>query len=121
MWPRSHSRTFAGYEDCVVVTGEASAEPPTGRGGTDQGIAWSSWPRAAWLIATGATLRTSLPVALVVGSLLSAVNQGGELVAGDISGAAVARLAANYAIPYLVSSVGYLSAHRSAATSDALP
>jgi len=98
----------AGCEDGDVVTGEASAEPPT-----DRGIVWSSWPQAAWLIARGVTLRTSLPVALVVGSLLSAVNQGGELVAGDISGATVARMAANYAIPYLVSSVGYLSAHGS--------
>jgi hypothetical protein len=79
----------------------------------DRGVAWSSWPRAAWLIARGATFRTSLPVALVVGSLLSAVNQGGELVAGDIDGATVARMAANYAIPYVVSGVGYLSAHRS--------
>jgi hypothetical protein len=96
-----------------VVTGQSSTEPPPDRGVGDRGVAWSSWPRAAWLIASGATFRTSLPVALVVGSLLSAVNQGGELVAGDIDGATLIRMAANYTTPYLVSSVGYLSAYRS--------
>ena len=61
---------------------------------------------------TGATFRTPLPVALVVGTLLSVVNQGSEMAAGDIDGAALARMAENYASPYVVSSVGYLSAFR---------
>jgi hypothetical protein len=108
--------TFAHLHRCDdgdVVTGQASPEPSPDRGPGDRGVAWSSWPRAAWLIARGATFRTSMPVALVVGSLLSAVNQGGALMAGDIDGATLARMTANYAIPYVVSGVGYLSAHRS--------
>ncbi len=77
-----------------MVTRNTSADRPP-----ERELAWSSWPRAAWLIVTGATFRTSLPVALVVGTLLSVVNQGSELAAGDIDGAALARMAANYAIP----------------------
>lgn len=74
--------------------------------------AWSAWPQAVRLLITGATFRTSFPVALVVGTVLCAVNQGATLVAGDVDAATLARVAANYAIPYVVSSVGFLSAHR---------
>jgi len=74
--------------------------------------AWSSWPQAVRLMVTGATLRTSLPVALLVGTLLCAVNQGTAVAAGDIDATTLARLAANYAIPYVVSSIGFLDAHR---------
>lgn len=95
-------------DDGPVVNAQAPGEPPPG-----PGAAGSSWPRGIWLIATGATFRTSFPVALVVGSLLSAVNQGGEFLAGDIDGITLVRIVANYAIPYVVSSIGFLSAHRS--------
>jgi hypothetical protein len=64
------------------------------------------------LLVTGATFRTSFPVALVVGTLLCAVNQGAALAAGDLDVATLVRVATNYAIPYVVSSVGFLSAHR---------
>jgi len=73
---------------------------------------WSTWPQAAALVLTGATFRTAFPVALVVGTILCAVNQGSTLLAGDVDTPTALRIVANYAIPYLVSSLGFLSAYR---------
>jgi hypothetical protein len=67
---------------------------------------------ATWLILRGATWRVALPVALVVGTVLAAVNQGADLINGDADGGTAARTAANFQIPYVVSSVGYLSGPR---------
>jgi hypothetical protein len=48
------------------------------------------------------------PVALVVGTLLLAVNQGSDLSSGDLDLGTALRGLANYLIPYVVSSIGYL-------------
>lgn len=71
---------------------------------------WRWWTRAAGLILHGTTWRVALPIALVVGTTLALVNQGAELISGDADAATVLRLIANDAIPYIVSSAGYLSA-----------
>jgi len=73
---------------------------------------WRWWARAAVLTLRGTTWRVALPIALVVGTGLALVNQGAELIAGEADATTALRMAANYAIPYIVSSVGYLSAHR---------
>lgn len=52
----------------------------------------------------------ALPVAVVVGTILLVVNQGSQLLAGDVDLVMVLRGLANYAIPYVVSSIGYLNA-----------
>lgn len=52
----------------------------------------------------------ALPLAIVVGTVLLAVNQGSDLLAGEIDRVMVFRAVANYAIPYVVSSIGYLNA-----------
>lgn len=70
-----------------------------------------SWARAAWFIAKGRTFRVAAPVAVIVGTVLSAVNQGSAIAAGDVDVPTIARVLANYTIPYLVSSIGYLGAH----------
>jgi hypothetical protein len=44
-----------------------------------------------------------------VGTVLAVVNQGAELVGGDADGLTAARIGANFLIPYVVASVGYLS------------
>lgn len=49
-------------------------------------------------------------MALVVGTILVAVNQGSRLLAGEVDLVMVLRALANYAIPYVVSSIGYLKA-----------
>lgn len=75
-------------------------------------LSWSTWPEAARLFVTGRTRRPALVVCLAVGTLLTVVHQGPALVAGDLGGATLARVAFNYALPYLVSSIGVLSACR---------
>lgn len=65
---------------------------------------------AALLIDQWATRRVAFPVALVVGTLLSAVNQGAATIHGHPGGAAVTRIAINYLVPYTASSIGFLSA-----------
>lgn len=70
-------------------------------------VLWSRW---GWPILSGSTRHVAIPVALVVGTLLLAVNQGSVLAAGELDAATVLRGLANYSIPYVVSSVGYLNA-----------
>lgn len=72
---------------------------------------WTTfWLRWARPILSGSTARVALPVAVVVGSILLAVNQGSQLLSGEIGLVLVVRALANYAIPYVVASVGYLKA-----------
>lgn len=75
-------------------------------------LAWSRPTQAAWLICRGATFATSIRVALMVGTLLTLVNQGAALWIGPVNLPVMLRVVANYLIPYVVSGVGYLSPFR---------
>lgn len=55
------------------------------------------------------TFRRCLTTALVVGTTLTAVNQGSELADGRFDSLAGARIALNFLIPFIVSNVGVLS------------
>ncbi|MFC5731266.1 nitrate/nitrite transporter NrtS [Nocardioides vastitatis] len=68
---------------------------------------WATW---CWPILSGRTRHVAAPVALVVGTILLAVNQGSQLLAREVDLVTVLRALANYAIPYVVSSIGYLKA-----------
>ena len=70
----------------------------------------SFWSRWCWPILCGQTLAVALPIALVVGSVLLAVNQGSQIVSGRVGWSTIVRGVANYAIPYVVSSIGFLRA-----------
>lgn len=59
-------------------------------------------------------MRRTLLIALIVGTILSAVNQGDHLVHGEVGPVIVLRIAANYITPWIVSSIGYVSARRRA-------
>ena len=48
----------------------------------------------------------------MVGTVLSAVNQGTVITDGNATPATWVRVAVNYVVPFLVSSVGFLSACR---------
>ncbi|PKV94036.1 methyltransferase family protein [Amycolatopsis echigonensis] len=81
-----------------------------------------SWTRpreAALLVVRGRTARTAFPVALVVGTVLSLVNQGTTIVADTGTTSTWVRVAVNYAVPFIVASVGYLAGRRTSA--DATP
>jgi hypothetical protein len=64
------------------------------------------------LILRGVTFRTGIRVALVVGTILSVVNQGSVIVGGDATPVSWVRVGVNYLVPYLVSSIGYLAPFR---------
>lgn len=73
---------------------------------------WSRPFEAVVLIARGRTVGRALPVALVVGTILSAVNQGTAIVAGAATTGVWIKVAVNYMVPFVVASVGYLSGRR---------
>jgi hypothetical protein len=80
--------------------------------------AWSSPVEALQLIARGYTFPTCVRVALVVGTVLSIVNQGAVVAAGDATEATAMRIGVNYLIPFVVSSIGYLAPFRTPRATD---
>ena len=58
------------------------------------------------------TLRRTIPIALVVGTILSLINQSGVIFGGTATLATWIRVGANYLVPFCVSSAGFLSATR---------
>lgn len=86
------------------------------RGATD--LAWSTPVEAALLICRGATFATASRIALVVGTVLTLVNQAAVIASGDLRAPTLLRVAANYLIPYVVSSIGYLASCRVARDAD---
>jgi hypothetical protein len=73
---------------------------------------WSTTSQACRLVLRGVTFRTASRVALVVGTILSVVNQGSVIIDGDASLGTWVRVAFNYAVPFVVSSIGYLAPFR---------
>jgi SAM-dependent methyltransferase len=64
------------------------------------------------LVVRGRTARKALPVAAVVGTVLSLVNQGSVIAGGAATSGTWVRVAVNYLVPFLVTSIGYLSGRR---------
>jgi hypothetical protein len=58
------------------------------------------------------TLRRTLTIALVVGTVLTAINQLDVLTSGNATLATYLRCGANYLVPFIVSNLGVLSAQR---------
>ncbi|MDI3313377.1 MAG: nitrate/nitrite transporter NrtS [Mycobacterium sp.] len=75
-------------------------------------ITWERPVQALGLFLRGRTLRAATPTALIVGTVLCVVNQGGVLLSGEASTATWVRMAINYIVPLIVASIGYLSACR---------
>jgi hypothetical protein len=73
---------------------------------------WDTIGQALGLFLRGHTLRTAVPTALVVGTVLCAVNQGASLAAGAATTGTWVRMVINYLVPFVVASVGYLGARR---------
>lgn len=73
---------------------------------------WRSPSQACIIVLCGVTAPTALPVAIVVGTLLSIVNQGAAIADGGATPAFWLRVGFNFAVPFLVSSLGFLGAGR---------
>jgi len=62
------------------------------------------------LFARGTTLRPCLPVAAVVGCVLSAINEGARIASGHTGWATWVQVGLNFVVPFLVSGYGFLTA-----------
>ena len=62
------------------------------------------------LFVRGTTLRPCLPVAAVVGCVLSAINEGARIATGHAGWPTWVQVGLNFLVPFLVSSYGYLTA-----------
>jgi hypothetical protein len=74
---------------------------------------WTRPVEAVALVLRGRTARVAVPVAAVVGTVISVVNQGDVLLDGQATGITWVRIVINYLVPFIVASVAYLSACRS--------
>jgi hypothetical protein len=61
-----------------------------------------------------ASLARCVPIALLVGTLLSFINLGSVIVGGDATAGTWLRVLLNYVIPFCVSSAGFLASRRAA-------
>ena len=72
----------------------------------------SSWRERIAYCARPQHLRRTLRIALAVGLVLTAINQGAVIAAGDATAATWVRCALNFVVPFVVSNLGLLSAQR---------
>jgi hypothetical protein len=74
--------------------------------------AWSTPVEALRVVFLRTTLRKTIKIALVVGTILSFINQAGVIFDGRANAVTWIRVGANYLVPFCVSSIGFLSATR---------
>lgn len=73
---------------------------------------WERWSEAVSVVGYRPNLRRTLAIALIVGTLLVAINQTGPLSRGDIDAALAGRMLLDYLVPFCVSNLGVLAASR---------
>jgi hypothetical protein len=73
---------------------------------------WTRPVEAVALVLRGHTARVAIPVAAVVGTVISVVNQGDVVITGQATAITWVRVVVNYVVPFIVASVAYLSACR---------
>jgi hypothetical protein len=73
---------------------------------------WSRPGEAVRLLCRGITVRPALPVAAVVGCVLSAINEGPRIAGGHAGWLTLVQIGLNFVVPFLVASYGYLTAAR---------
>jgi hypothetical protein len=57
-------------------------------------------------------LRRTVVIALVVGTILTAINQADVIIGGDASTATWIKVALNFCVPFVVSNLGLLAGKR---------
>jgi hypothetical protein len=70
-------------------------------------------PRVLRTVFSRRSLSRCIPIAGVVGTVLSAVNQGSVIFGGKASTITWIRVGTNYLTPFIVSSSGYFASQRS--------
>jgi hypothetical protein len=75
-------------------------------------------PRLLATVLSNQSLSRCVPIALLVGTLLSLINQGTVILGGQASEATWVRVALNYVVPFCVSSAGFFASQRSVWVSD---
>ena len=75
------------------------------------GRASAVWDALAY-VAQRRHLRRTIPIAIVVGIILTLINQESVIAAGRATTATWVRCALNFVVPFLVSNAGLLSARR---------
>lgn len=73
---------------------------------------WATWPEAFTLFFHGVTLQTCIPVAIVVGLILSTINQSDVIANGNATSLTWVKVGMNFVVPFCVSSYGFLNARR---------
>jgi hypothetical protein len=76
----------------------------------DEKITWTRWPEAVKLFLRGVTIRTAIPIALFVGSILSIINQSHVFAQGTATFSTWLRIGLNFVVPFCVSSYSVLVA-----------
>jgi hypothetical protein len=62
----------------------------------------------------GANLRRTLRIALVVGCVLTIINQLDIILHGDATDLTAVKIGLNFVVPFIVSNLGVIAAHRTA-------
>ena len=75
-------------------------------------LTWSSGRECLRLFLRGVTVPTAGRAALVVGTVVSALSQGATIVDGTATWLTWLLVGVNYSVPFVVASIGFLSARR---------
>ena len=84
----------------------------TGGGSGADSPTWSSWREAVGVVCHRPHLRTTLLIAVVVGTVLFCINQLDVVLRGDATTAVWIKSAITYLVPFGVSNAGVLVASR---------
>jgi hypothetical protein len=73
---------------------------------------WTTWREAIAVIAYRPHLRRTIVIAVVVGTMLFAINQLDVVVRGDATAVVWIKSAVTYVVPFCVANAGVLAASR---------
>lgn len=83
-------------------------------GGADVAPTWATWREAVRVVACRRHLRTTIRIALVVGTILFAINQLDVVLRGDAGPIVWVKVVVTYLVPFAVCNLGILAATRRA-------
>ena len=71
-------------------------------------------PSVLRIVFSRPSLSKCIPIMLIVGTVLSVINQAGVILGGDATWATWVRIGLNYVVPFIVSSTGFYLGERAA-------